>query len=186
LQSLLATTERVVQTIDSVEYGLTDIAEYYANTGALLNAARSARRGAPVACSIVEAFGGDASTPRELDDVLRIEYRTKLLNPRWAAAMAAQGSGGAYEISQRMTALVGWGATTGFADAFVYDGAFETYVEDEQMAEQLRVANPDAWRNVIKRMLEAANRGLWDASSERLAKLRELYERADDTLEGVS
>ena len=28
--------------------------------------------------------------------------------------MANQGSGGAYEISQRMTALVGWGATSGF------------------------------------------------------------------------
>ena len=34
-------------------------------------------------------------------------HRTKLLNPRWAEAMAAQGSGGAYEISQRMTAMVG-------------------------------------------------------------------------------
>lgn len=38
--------------------------------------------------------------------MLRIEYRSKLLNPRWADAMAAQGSGGAYEISQRMTALL--------------------------------------------------------------------------------
>ena len=27
--------------------------------------------------------------------------------------MAAQGSGGAFEISQRMTAMIGWGATTG-------------------------------------------------------------------------
>lgn len=38
--------------------------------------------------------------------MLRLEYRSKLLNPRWAKAMAAQGSGGAYEISQRMTAMV--------------------------------------------------------------------------------
>ena len=35
LDKLLSTTERVVQEIDSVEYGLTDIQEYYANTGAL-------------------------------------------------------------------------------------------------------------------------------------------------------
>lgn len=34
LDALLATTERVVQTVDSVEYGMTDIQEYYANTGA--------------------------------------------------------------------------------------------------------------------------------------------------------
>lgn len=62
--------------------------------------------GKAVGCSIVESFGKDV-TPRELEDVLRLEYRSKLLNPKWAKAMAAQGSGGAYEISQRMTAAVG-------------------------------------------------------------------------------
>lgn len=33
LRELLATTGRIVQEIDSVEYGMTDIQEYYANTG---------------------------------------------------------------------------------------------------------------------------------------------------------
>jgi len=33
LDKLLQTTDRVVQEIDSVEYGLSDIQEYYANTG---------------------------------------------------------------------------------------------------------------------------------------------------------
>lgn len=47
---------------------------------------------------------------------LRMEYRSKLLNPKWAKAMANQGSGGAYEISQRMTAMIGWGGTTKFAE----------------------------------------------------------------------
>ena len=45
LEGLLKTTERVVQEIDSVEYGLTDIQEYYANTGALKKAAESAQGG---------------------------------------------------------------------------------------------------------------------------------------------
>ncbi len=45
----------------------------------------------------------------------------QLLNPKWAKAMAAQGSGGAYEISQRMTALVGWGATVNYTDAWTWD-----------------------------------------------------------------
>ena len=31
----------------------------------------------------------------------------------------AQGSGGAFEVSQRMTALLGWGGTTKFAEALV-------------------------------------------------------------------
>ena len=33
MRELLATTGRIVQEIDSVEYGMTDIQEYYANTG---------------------------------------------------------------------------------------------------------------------------------------------------------
>merc|ERR1719409_1728310 len=81
LQALLKTTERVVQEVDSVEYGLTDIQEYYANTGALVAAANAAKEDAGVAdpnvaCSIVETFGKDV-TPKDLDETLRMEYRTK-------------------------------------------------------------------------------------------------------------
>mmetsp|Transcript_5445 Transcript_5445/g.10023 ORF Transcript_5445/g.10023 Transcript_5445/m.10023 type:complete len:122 (-) Transcript_5445:421-786(-) len=43
LQGLLGTTDLIVQEIDSVEYGLTDIQEYYANTGAMKKAAENAR-----------------------------------------------------------------------------------------------------------------------------------------------
>ena len=117
LQSLLKTTERVVQEIDSVEYGLTDIQEYYANTGALKVAAENAS-GQKCSVSIVEAFRDDADgpQPKDLEDVLRLEYRSKLLNPRWAEAMLEQGSGGAYEVSSRFTAMVGWGAVNGVDD----------------------------------------------------------------------
>ncbi|MEO1299835.1 MAG: magnesium chelatase subunit H, partial [Cyanobacteria bacterium J06636_16] len=43
LDSLLNSTGRIVQQIDSVEYGLTDIQEYYANTGALKQAAEQSQ-----------------------------------------------------------------------------------------------------------------------------------------------
>ncbi len=57
--------------------------EYYANTGALKRAAESARGGQKVGCSIVETFS-KSTKPRELEEVLRLEYRSKLLNPKWA------------------------------------------------------------------------------------------------------
>ncbi|NER02973.1 MAG: magnesium chelatase subunit H [Okeania sp. SIO3C4] len=184
LQELLKGCDRIVQEIDSVEYGLTDIQEYYANTGGLKLAAEK-QRGKKVSASFVESFSKD-TTPRKLEDLLRMEYRTKLLNPKWAEAMANQGSGGAYEISQRMTALIGWGGTANFADNWVYDGAAETYALDAEMAQKLREANPEAFRNIIGRMLEANGRGLWEADEEKLQKLRELYEVADEDIEGVS
>jgi magnesium chelatase subunit H len=184
LQTLLKTSDRIVQEIDSVEYGLTDIQEYYANTGGLKKAAEK-QSGKKVTASFVESFSKD-TTPRNLDDLLRIEYRTKLLNPKWANAMANQGSGGAFEISQRMTALIGWGGTADFKDDWVYDQAAETYALDAEMAEKLRKANPEAFKNIVGRMLEASGRGLWQADGDKLDKLRQLYELSDEQLEGVT
>ena len=65
--------------------GLTDIQEYYANTGALKVAAETAS-GKKCSVSIVEAFRDDADgpQPKDLDDVLRLEYRSKLLNTCFA------------------------------------------------------------------------------------------------------
>jgi magnesium chelatase subunit H len=57
--------------------------------------------------SVIEAFGGDSNSDpvREVEDVLRLEYRNKLLNPKWRDAMLDSG-GGANEISQRMAAML--------------------------------------------------------------------------------
>ncbi|MBU7586878.1 MAG: magnesium chelatase subunit H [Nostoc sp. TH1S01] len=184
LNQLLKTSDRIVQEIDSVEYGLTDIQEYYANTGGLKKAAEK-QRGKKVTTSFVESFSKD-TTPRNLDDLLRMEYRTKLLNPKWAQAMANQGSGGAFEISQRMTALIGWGGTADFKDDWVYDQAADTYALDPEMADKLRQANPEAFRNIVSRMLEAHGRGFWEADQDKLDKLRQLYELTDEQLEGVT
>jgi len=184
LTQLLQTSDRIIQEIDSVEYGLTDIQEYYANTGGLKQAAEK-QRGKKVNATFVESFSKD-TTPRNLEDLLRMEYRTKLLNPKWAEAMANQGSGGAYEISQRMTALIGWGGTVNFTDEWVYDQAADTYALDAEMAQKLREANPEAFRNIVGRMLEANGRGFWQPDAEKLAKLRELYEVTDEELEGVT
>ena len=58
--------------------------------------------------------------------------------------MADQGSGGAYEISQRMTAMVGWGATASFQEDWTWDQAADTYALDQAMADKLRKNNPQA------------------------------------------
>lgn len=192
LDKLLETTERVVQEIDSVEYGLSDIQEYYANTGALKKAAEN-RKGIDsttgkkkkVSVSIIEAFSGSADDDvqvQELEDVLRLEYRSKMLNPKWRDQMLKQGSGGAYEISQRMTAMVGWAATAEI-DNFVFDQAAERYALDEDVAQQLQRSNPEAFKNVVRRLLEAQGRGMWTTDDDTLAKLRDLYADADDQIE---
>lgn len=196
LDKLLATTERVVQEIDSVEYGLSDIQEYYSGPGAIKKAAENRKpvdaetgEKKKVTLSVIEAFGGggdDASVPvKDVGDVLRMEYRSKLLNPKWRDAMLAQGSGGAYEVSQRMTAMIGWAATSE-VDNFVFDQASERYALDEEVAKKLQKSNPEAFKNVVRRLLEAAGRGMWSTDDETIEKLKDLYADADDMVEQVS
>ena len=192
LDKLLATTERIVQEIDSVEYGLSDIQEYYSGPGAMKKAAEN-RKGVDsktgkkrkVTLSVIEAFGGgdDASVPvKDVEEVLRMEYRSKLLNPKWRDSMLSQGSGGAYEVSQRMTAMIGWAATAE-VDNFVFDQAAERYALDEEVAAKLQKSNPEAFKNVVRRLLEAAGRGMWETDDETLDKLKNLYADADDLIE---
>lgn len=196
LEKLLTTTDRIVQEIDSVEYGLTDIQEYYANTGAMKKAAENrkpidsvTKKRKAVALSVVEAFSSpnesEQKVPvRNVEDVLRLEYRSKFLNPKWRDAMIDQGSGGAYEVSQRMTAMVGWAATAS-VDNFVFDEAAERYALDEDVARKLQKANPEAFKNVVRRLLEANGRGMWETDDRTLEKLRDLYSDVDDTIEQV-
>lgn len=48
-----------------------------------------------------------------------------------------------------------------------------------------RKANPQAFGNVLRRMLEAAGRGMWNADPQTLQQLQEMYAELDDELEGI-
>lgn len=65
-----------------------------------------------------------------------------------------------------LSSQVGWSGTADFKEQWVYDGAAETYAFDPEMAELLAKNNPEAFRNIVKRMLEANGRGYWNASDE--------------------
>ena len=55
-------------------------------------------------------------------------------------------------------------------DDFVWDGASEKYALDDAVSEQLRRSNPEAYRNVLARLLEAAGRGMWNADEDVLRR----------------
>ena len=139
-----------MQEIDSVEYGLTDIQEYYGNTGGLKLAAEK-QSGRKVTANFIESFSKD-TTPRKLEDLLRLEYRTKLLNPKWAEAMINQGSEGAYEISQRMTEVAprDWTKVAGSKALKLMDSLTKNVLSSQ--IQTLTVDLPD-WRTQVGKSL---------------------------------
>jgi magnesium chelatase subunit H len=184
LKSLLGTVGRVVQEVDSVEFGVADIDHYFSSSGALHLAARKRNTSGDVKLNYVETYTADTKID-DVDTVLRVEYRTKLLNPRWYEGMLKHGHSGATEISNRFTYMLGWDAVSGGVDDWVYTQAAQTYALDPQMRERLEKANPQAMRNIVGRLLEASGRGLWKADDDVLDQLREMYADLEDRLEGI-
>ena len=182
LSGLLKTVDHVFQAIDSVEYGLTDMTHYYGHSGAMQLAAQRAR-GASVALSYSESFTGEVKV-KSSQQLLQVEARSKLLNPKWYESMLAHGHSGAAEIGNRFTHLVGWGAL-GTADGWMFEEAAKTFVLDEAMRRRLEAANPQAARNVVSRLIEANGRGMWQADEATLQRLQGLYADIEDRLEGV-
>ena len=55
---------------------------------------------------------------RSLGETVRLDARTKLLNPKWYEGMLNSGYEGVREIQKRLTNTVGWSATSGQVSSF--------------------------------------------------------------------
>jgi magnesium chelatase subunit H len=85
---------------------------------------------------------------RTLGETVRLDARTKLLNPKWYEGMLSSGYEGVREIQKRLTNTMGWSATSGMVDNWVYDEANSTFIEDPEMAARLMEANPNSFRKL--------------------------------------
>jgi magnesium chelatase subunit H len=186
LQKLLGSVDRVVHQVDSTEFGISDIDHYFSSSGSLQLAARRRNtRTSDIKLNYVESFTSDIKLD-EADKSLRVEYRSKLLNPKWFEGMLKHGHSGAGEISNRVTYMLGWDAVTKSVDDWVYKKTAETYALDPEMRERLATLNPQAIKNIVGRMLEAHGRGMWKADQSMIDELQEIYADLEDRLEGMA
>ncbi|NTV97924.1 MAG: magnesium chelatase subunit H [Chlorobiaceae bacterium] len=186
LKSLLSSVDRVVHQVDSTEFGISDIDHYFSSSGSLQLAARRRNtRVSDVKLNYVESFTSDIKVD-DADKSLRVEYRSKLLNPKWFEGMLKHGHSGAAEISNRVTYMLGWDAVTKSVDDWVYKKTAETFALDPEMRERLATVNPQAIKNIVGRMLEAHGRGMWKADQDIIAELQEIYADLEDRLEGLT
>ncbi len=74
-------------------------------------------------------FGTAAAQVRTLSETVRLDARTKLLNPKWYEGMLGSGYEGVREIQKRLTNTMGWSATSGTVDNWIYDDANSTFIE---------------------------------------------------------
>jgi len=109
--------------------------------------------------------------------------RTKLLNPKWIEGQKRHGYKGAGDISKRIGRVYGWEATTHEVDDWVFDDITRTFIMDEENRRFFEEHNPWALEEIARRLLEAHQRGLWNADPEALEGLKEHYLEIEGWLE---
>ncbi|MGL6283464.1 MAG: cobaltochelatase subunit CobN, partial [Microcoleaceae cyanobacterium] len=80
---------------------------------------------------------------------------------------------------------MGWSATAGAVDNWVYEDVNTTFIEVEEMQKRLMNLNPHSLRKIVSTLLEVNGRGYWETSDDNLDRLRELYQEVEDRIEGV-
>ncbi|OMO71341.1 CobN/magnesium chelatase [Corchorus capsularis] len=179
----LSTADATFQNLDSSEISLTDVSHYFDSDPT--NLVQNLRKdGKKPSAYIADTTTANAQV-RTLSETVRLDARTKLLNPKWYEGMMSSGYEGVREIEKRLTNTVGWSATSGQVDNWVYEEANSTFIQDENMLNRLMSTNPNSFRKLVQTFLEANGRGYWETSQENIERLRQLYSEVEDKIEGI-
>ena len=189
LKSVLAGVELAYQNLDSVELGVTTVDTYFDTLGGITRAIQRARgpegESPPVYIGDQTRDADGGGTVRTLSDQVALETRTRMLNPKWYEGMLKHGYEGVRQIEVHVTNTMGWSATTGQVQPWVYQQLSETFMLDPAMRDRLAQLNPTASARVASRLIEASERHFWSPDASVLAALRKAGEELEDRLEGV-
>ncbi|MFM7235277.1 MAG: magnesium chelatase subunit H [Cyanobium sp.] len=183
-EAAMKTADVTFQNLDSAEISLTDVSHYFDSDPTKLIANLREDGKAP-ASYIADTTTANAQV-RTLGETIRLDSRTKLLNPKWYEGMLNSGYEGVREVAKRLNFTLGWSATSGQVDNFVYEEANNTFINDEEMRKRLMELNPHSFRRIVGTLLEVNGRGYWETSDENIAQLQKIYQDIEDRIEGVS
>ncbi|MGR3491496.1 MAG: cobaltochelatase subunit CobN, partial [Shimia sp.] len=185
LEETLASVDVAYQNLESVELGVTTVDHYFDTLGGIARAVKRARGGTDPAVFIGDQTTGGAKV-RTLKDQVALETRSRSLNPKWFEGMLKHGHEGVRQIEAQVTNTMGWSATTGQVDPWVYQRISETFVLDDAMRKRLVELNPQASVRMANRLLEASDRAYWAPDAETLAALQDAADALEDRLEGIA
>ena len=169
---------------DTLEHDIADSDDYFQYHGGMIATVRALTGRAP------RAYVGDSTRPdtirtRSLAEETTRVFRARVVNPRWVEAMKRHGYKGAFELAATVDYLFGYDATAGVVEDWMYEKLAATYVFDPSTREFMQRSNPWALHGITERLLEAADRKLWDSpEAETIAALRQAYLDTEGELEG--
>lgn len=157
--------QAVLHNQDNREHDILDSNDYYQFQGGML-AAVETLRGAKVA-----SYHGDNSQPdtpriRTLKEELNRVVRARAANPKWIDGMKRHGYKGAFELAATIDYLFAFDATSELVDDHQYALLTDAYLLDKSTHDFIQQHNPGALQDILERLLEAQQRGLWQQPGE--------------------
>ncbi|MEV2223741.1 cobaltochelatase subunit CobN [Nocardia vinacea] len=168
---------------DTREHDIADSDDYFQYHGGMVAAVRALTGKNP------EAYIGDSTRPdavrtRTLSEETSRVFRARVVNPRWLEAMRRHGYKGAFEMAATVDYLFGYDATTNVVADWMYEKLAESYVFDDVNRKFMEQSNPWALHGIAERLLEAAQRELWEHPEQAtLDRLRQIYLETEGELE---
>ncbi len=164
LDQRLRRVEAVLHNQDNREHDLLDSDDYYQFEGGLAAAVRHLSGRKPI------VWHNDHSRPeapkiRSLEEEIARVVRARVVNPKWIAGVMRHGYKGAFEMAATVDYLFAFAATADCVADRHFDAVYAAYLEDEKVRDFLNRENPGALQAIAARLLEAQQRGLWQARS---------------------
>lgn len=178
----LSKAQITIKNESSMEIDMLESDDFYNYHGGLIAAVRTKSGHKP------RSYCGDSSDPAKvkLNDVREQSakiMRSRILNPKWFNGLTEHGYKGAQEISGMMDFVFGWDATSDVIEDWMYEKISENFLFNEERREWINSVNPWAVQNMTERLLEAYQRGMWDAKGESIEKLKGLYMEIEGDIE---
>jgi cobaltochelatase CobN len=178
----LGNVDATVKIEDTMEQDEFDSSDWYAFHGGFITAVAETSGEEPA------SYVGDSSNPDNVDvytneEKVRKAMRARVLNPDWLDSMEEHGYKGAGDLSTTVDVVLGWDATTGVISDTLWTDVAEKFTFDEDRQDWLRDVNPWALDSITDTLLEAIERGLWDADEATEDRLRDLNLQVEGDLE---
>jgi cobaltochelatase CobN len=178
----LGGVEATAKIEDTAEQDEFDSSDWYAFHGGFITAVAETAGEEPA------AYVGDSADPDDVDvytneQKVRKAMRARVLNPEWVESMEAHDYKGAGDLSTTVDVVLGWDATTGVVSDHLWDEVAATYALDADRQAWMREVNPWALESITDTLLEAVERGLWDADDATVDELRDVHLRVDGDIE---
>ena len=172
LSNVLSSIDVVTQERDNTEYEVTDLDHYYEFPGGLSRAVQD-KKGEKAEVLIIDSTEEDVVV-EDLKISIERAARTRILNPRWIEGMLKHDFHGTKKIKDRVEYLLGFSATTGKVENWVFDEVADRLIFDEQMRKKLQLNNPYAALKISEVLIESERRGYWKVEKEKFKRLRNI------------